>query len=209
LVQLRARETIETFDVQFRELMLSFRKHTGVWPRHIVVLRDGVSDSEMIRTASIELHCIRKSWAMLSDDCVESRPTYTYITIQKRHLTRFYQPADGQDGYKTYVNVPSGTVVDSVVVSPVLFDFYLASQIGVIEMCYRLCFLYARCRIPVSLPCPVYYAHRVCEKAKEVYKSLLNRKVFDNLSEENHDRRKIEIEKRLSVNHQYPGMHFV
>ncbi|KAK5976554.1 Piwi domain protein, partial [Trichostrongylus colubriformis] len=94
-----------------------------------------------------------------------------------------------------YVNVSSGTVVDNVVVSPKFFDFYLASQIGALgttrpahytvvrddwmlspdkiyEMCYRLCFLYARCRIPVSLPCPVYYAHRVCEKAKDVYKSL-------------------------------------
>ncbi|KAE9420505.1 hypothetical protein Angca_003045, partial [Angiostrongylus cantonensis] len=112
-------------------------------------------------------------------------------------------------------NLPSGTVVDNVVVSPILFDFYMASQIGVMvgammhytrklrdtnfvlqgtarpshytvvfddwglsadkiyEMCYRLCFLYARCRTPVSLPCPVYYAHRACEKAKEVYKSLL------------------------------------
>uniref|UniRef100_A0A0K0CZW3 Piwi domain-containing protein n=1 Tax=Angiostrongylus cantonensis TaxID=6313 RepID=A0A0K0CZW3_ANGCA len=145
----------------------------------------------------------------LTNDCPESKPTYTYITIQKRHLTRFYQPGYGQDGCKNYVNLPSGTVVDNVVVSPILFDFYMASQIGVMEMCYRLCFLYARCRTPVSLPCPVYYAHRACEKAKEVYKSLLNRKVFDNLSQGDDDRRKIEIERRLSVNRRYPGMHFV
>lgn len=231
LVQMRARETVERFDFQFRQLMLNFREYTGVWPRHVVVLRDGVSDSEMIRTASIELGCIRKSWIDVSADDIESKPTFTYITIQKRHLTRFYQPTENESGQQTYVNIPSGTVIDNVVVSPTFFDFYMASQIGILgttrpahytvifdewglspdkiyEMCYRLCFLYARCRIPVSLPCPVYYAHRVCEKTKEVYKSLLNRKVFDDLTGD-HDRKKTEIERCLSVHDKYPGMHFV
>ncbi|KAK6014406.1 hypothetical protein OSTOST_20210 [Ostertagia ostertagi] len=105
----------------------------------------------------------------------ELEPTFTYIVIQKRHLTRDSIQTNYKDeqGQETYVNVSSGTVVDNKVVSPQFFDFYLASQIGTLEMCYRLCFLYARCRIPVSLPCPVYYAHRVCEKAKDVYKTLL------------------------------------
>ncbi|KAJ1349767.1 hypothetical protein KIN20_005417 [Parelaphostrongylus tenuis] len=232
LVQMRARETVERFDLQFRKLMLSFHEHTGVWPRHIVILRDGVGDSEMIRTASVELHSIRKSWGTLNNGDIDPRPTFTYITIQKRHLTRFYQPTGDEVEEKAYVNVPSGTVVDNVVVSPTLFDFYLASQIGILgtnrpahytvifdewglspdkiyEMCYRLCFLYARCRIPVSLPCPVYYAHRVCEKAREVYKSLLNRNAFDSFGEEDQEKKKSEIEKLLSVSNDYPGMHFV
>ncbi|VDM66233.1 unnamed protein product [Strongylus vulgaris] len=179
--------------------------HSKVWPRHIVIFRDGVSDSEMLRTAFIELKWIRESWTKMTElDAKELDldVTYTYIVIQKRHITRFYKPSKKENGENMrscdrfrYVNVESGTIVDNVVVSPQLFDFYLASQIGAIgttrpahytvvvdewmlsadqiyEMCYQHCFLYARCRIPVSLPCPVYYAHLVCEKAKEVYKTL-------------------------------------
>ncbi|VDM64423.1 unnamed protein product [Angiostrongylus costaricensis] len=111
----------------------------------------------------------------LTDDSIESKPTYTYITIQKRHLTRFYQPTDE---FPIVCKLPPllfqpylGTTRPSHYT--VVFDEWGLSADKIYEMCYRLCFLYARCRIPVSLPCPVYYAHRVCEKAKEVYKSLL------------------------------------
>ncbi|VDM56534.1 unnamed protein product [Angiostrongylus costaricensis] len=210
-VQMRARETIERFDIQFRELMFNFREHTGVWPRHVVILRDGVCDSEMIRTASAELRFIRKSWEKLTDDCPDSKPTYTYITIQKRHLTRFYQPGDGQDGYKTYVNLPSGTVVDNVVVSPILFDFYMVSQIGVLGTArpshYTVVFdewgLSAD-KIYVCLCSLAFISF-----AMTYMIVVVHRNVFVSLSEEDLDMRKIEIEKRLSVDRRYPGMHFV
>nr|CDJ90208.1 Stem cell self-renewal protein Piwi domain containing protein [Haemonchus contortus] len=229
MAQMAARETVERFETQFVRLMTKFHQHSKVWPRHIVIFRDGVSDSEMLRTAFIELKCLRDSWNKLTFEDPQLEPTFTYIVIQKRHLTRFYQPTKNDEGEETYVNVSSGTVVDNVVVSPTFFDFYLASQIGALgttrpahytvvrddwmltpdkiyEMCYRLCFLYARCRIPVSLPCPVYYAHRVCEKAKEVYKSLNSAHKFDGLSEME---KKQKIEQCLTVPENYPGMHFV
>ncbi|VDL77997.1 unnamed protein product [Nippostrongylus brasiliensis] len=229
MAQMKARETVERFQTQFGQLMIAFHKHSSVWPRHVVIFRDGVSDSEMFTTAFEELECIRKSWKGLTFDDDELEPTYTYIVIQKRHLTRFYYPTE-KNGEQTYDNLPSGTVVDKVISSPRVFDFFLASQIGTLgttrpahytvvydewsqspdkiyEMCYRLCFLYARCRRPVSLPCPVYYAHRVCEKAKEVYKLLHSAHRFDDCREE--QERKARIEECLSVPDEYPGMHFV
>ncbi|KAK6758333.1 hypothetical protein RB195_015882 [Necator americanus] len=229
VAQMKPGETVERFQGQFIRLMTKFRERTGVWPRHIVLFRDGVSDSEMLRTTFLELKCIRDSWKRITVGDADLEPTYTYIVLQKRHLTRFYQPAKDEQGKETYVNVPSGTVVDNTVVSPKFFDFYLASQFGAIgttrpahytvvvdewglsadqiyEMCYRLCFLYARCRIPVSLPCPVYYAHIVCEKAKEVYKALCRNHEFDTVEDA---LKKIRIEERLSVHQEYPGMHFV
>ncbi|EYC02946.1 hypothetical protein Y032_0097g3035 [Ancylostoma ceylanicum] len=230
LAQMKPKETVECFEKQFIRLMTKFHEHSHVWPRHIVVLRDGVSDSEMLRTAFLEMKWIRDAWKRLTADDVELEPTYTYIVIQKRHITRFYQPSKDEQGRETYVNISSGTVVDNVVVSPKLFDFYLASQFGAIgttrpahytvvldewmlsadqlyEMCYKLCFLYARCRIPVSLPCPVYYAHLVCEKAKEVYKTLCRNHEFDGIVDV--DLKKIRIEERLATHKDYPGMHFV
>ncbi|KAK6061790.1 piwi domain protein [Cooperia oncophora] len=59
MAQMRARETVELFETQFKRLMTKFHEHSKVWPRHIVVLRDGVSDSEMLRTATVELQCMR------------------------------------------------------------------------------------------------------------------------------------------------------
>ncbi|KAL6744129.1 hypothetical protein Aduo_017096 [Ancylostoma duodenale] len=228
--QMKGKETVECFDKQFIRLMTKFHEHSHVWPRHVVVLRDGVSDSEMLRTAFLELKWIRDSWKRLTAGDDELEPTYTYIVIQKRHLTRFYQPSKDEQGKETYVNISSGTVVDNVVVSPKLFDFYLASQFGAIgttrpahytvvfdewmlnadqiyEMCYKLCFLYARCRIPVSLPCPVYYAHIVCEKAKEVYKTLCSNHEFDGIQDV--ELKKNRIEDCLTAHKDYPGMHFV
>ncbi|RCN49800.1 piwi domain protein [Ancylostoma caninum] len=228
--QMKPKETVECFEQQFNRLMTKFHEHSHVWPRHIVVLRDGVSDSQMLSTAFLEMKWIRDAWKRLTADDAELEPTYTYIVIQKRHLTRFYQPSKDEQGKETYVNISSGTVVDNVVVSPKLFDFYLASQFGAIgttrpahytvvldewmlsadqiyEMCYKLCFLYARCRIPVSLPCPVYYAHIVCEKAKEVYKTLCSNHEFDGI--EDVDLRKNRIEDSLTAHKDYPGMHFV
>lgn len=228
LAQMKARETVERFETQFSRMMLKFHEHSKVWPRHVVILRDGVSDSEMFRTAFIELKYIRDSWKRITHDDETLEPTYTYIVLQKRHVTRFYVPAKDSKGNDTFVNVPSGTVVDQVISSPRIFDFYLASQFGALgttrpthytvvyddwmlnpdkiyEMCYRLCFIYARCRIPVSLPCPVYYAHLVCEKMKEVYKT--HGSEFDAYTEESE--KKDVIEKYLTVPEHYPGMHFV
>ncbi|KIH52724.1 piwi domain protein, partial [Ancylostoma duodenale] len=149
--QMKGKETVECIEKQFSRLMTKFHEHSHVWPRHVVVLRDGVSDSEMLRTAFLELKWIRDSWKRLTAGDDELEPTYTYIVIQKRHLTRFYQPSKDEQGKETwvisfnpfekeylvlipaqYVNISSGTVVDNVVVSPKLFDFYLASQFGAI-----------------------------------------------------------------------------
>ncbi|KHJ87079.1 piwi domain protein [Oesophagostomum dentatum] len=258
--QMAARETVERFEYQFRRLMIKFQKVPfdstyrrlastycclSRWCERFGDVADCFHRAKMHQARIYFLMLIflnfmmlffvmempPDSWTTLTHADPDLDVTYTYIVIQKRHITRFYQPSGKDDkGNATYVNVLSGTVIDNTVVSPKLFDFYLASQIGAIgttrpahytvvvdewmlsadqiyEMCYKLCFLYARCRIPVSLPCPVYYAHLVCEKAKEVYKTLNSRHEFDGVEEL--ELRKNEIERRLAVHEAYPGMHFV
>ncbi|KAK5965456.1 Piwi domain protein [Trichostrongylus colubriformis] len=109
MAQMAARETVERFETQFVRLMTKFHEHSKTWPRHIIIFRDGVSDSEMLRTAFIELECISNSWKRLTFDDPQLEPTYTYIVVQKRHLTRFYQPSKDQEGKETahgFVVVP-------------------------------------------------------------------------------------------------------
>ena len=57
-------------------------------------------------------------------------PTITLIVVGKRHHVRFF-PRDEREGDRSG-NCPAGTVVDSDVVNPVEFDFYLQSHGGLL-----------------------------------------------------------------------------
>ena len=57
-------------------------------------------------------------------------PTITLIIVGKRHHVRFF-PRNDNEGDRSG-NCPAGTVVDSGVVNPVEFDFYLQSHGGLL-----------------------------------------------------------------------------
>ncbi|CAD6190045.1 unnamed protein product [Caenorhabditis auriculariae] len=209
LAQMKPKETVEVFHYQFSELITEFKKNMGDLPEHVIVFRDGISDSEMVRTATIELSHFKKQLiALLGRDAL--LPKFTYIVVQKRHTTRFYEIDEEME--KTdenpmqLKNVKSGTIVDEMVVSRMNFDFMLASHHGALvdiyELCYNLCFLSARVRKPISLPAPVHYAHIVCEKAKNIYKYLRRKYPSEMLTA-------TFIEEQLKQHKNYPGMHFV
>ncbi|KAL0398151.1 UNVERIFIED_CONTAM: protein argonaute 2 [Sesamum radiatum] len=129
------------------------------------------------------------------------QPTITLIVAQKRHQTRLFLENVG-DGGPTG-NVPPGTVVDTKIVHPFEFDFYLCSHYGRIgtskavhyivlwdensfmsdqlqKLIYNLCFTFARSTRPVSLVPPVYYADLVAYRGRifqEVAKEFQSRSV--------------------------------
>ncbi|VDM38397.1 unnamed protein product [Toxocara canis] len=167
-----------------RERLLRFYERTKLRPAHIVVFRDGVSNSEFLDTMNEELAHLKTAMNRLASDY---DPTISYVVIQKRHHTRFYVE-DDQYARGNH-NVPPGTVVDDEITSPNMFDFYLCSHLGAIgtsrpahytvlydswnlladqwqQMAYALCHLYARCARSVSIPAPVYYAHLACQRAR-------------------------------------------
>lgn len=215
IAQMKAKETILNFDSQkLKSMILTFYENTRTFPKHVVIFRDGVSNGELMNTTCKELGWIKKTWESFTYERENMElPTFTYIIVQKRHLVRLYKKNESDfgdpDKEKDMYNVPSGTIVDSGIVSPEVYDFYLASQHGAIgttrparyivmfdewqlgadqmqQMCYYLCFLYARCAHPVSLPTPLYYAHLACEKAKEYYKaSVKNQKLPERFSPRN------------------------
>ena len=105
-------------------------------------------------------------------------PTITLIVTQKRHHTRFF-PEGWRDGSSSG-NVLPGTVVDTKVIHPYEFDFYLCSYYGNLgtskpthyhvlwdkhkftsdelqKLIYEMCFTFAKCTKPVSLVPSVYY----------------------------------------------------
>ncbi|KAI0053586.1 argonaute-like protein [Auriscalpium vulgare] len=154
-------------------------------PKRIIFYRDGVSEGQFQQVLDKELPLLKKACERLGIN-----PQITMIVVGKRHHVRFF-PASGQDADRSG-NCPAGTVVDTKVVNPVEFDFYLQSHGGLLgtsrpahynvlydenkftpdglqSLSFALCHVYARSTRSVSIPAPVYYADIVCSRAKHHY----------------------------------------
>ncbi|KAJ2798405.1 hypothetical protein H4R20_004833 [Coemansia guatemalensis] len=184
LIQLPSRQELvgKLRDVVMRHLKL-FYQHTKTKPQHVVFYRDGVSETQFEQVRDRELIEIQRACLSIEPGY---RPEITFLAVLKRHNTRFFPT--GRDGDRTGNCVP-GTVVDRSVTMPTFFDFYLFSHAAIqgtsrpthyfvlhndarftadeIQLLtYHLCYMYAICTRSVSLVPPVYYAHRVADRAR-------------------------------------------
>ncbi|TMW98185.1 hypothetical protein EJD97_004376 [Solanum chilense] len=179
-------EKIVEFGKMCKDLVLTYEKRNSVKPNKIVVFRDGVSDSQFDMVLNEEL-------TDLANAIYESnkyQPAITLVVAQKRHHTRLF-PKEG--------NVSPGTVVDTQIVHPSGFDFYLCSHYGQLgtskathyhvlyddngfisvdlqRLIYNMCFTFARCTKPVSLVPPVYYADLVAYRGRMFQEVLMEMK---------------------------------
>ncbi|KAK0393705.1 hypothetical protein QR680_000362 [Steinernema hermaphroditum] len=175
----------------------AFYKETQLYPAHIVFYRMGCSRSLMDETSKRELRCIFgtiKDMAALAPQGLFD-PTVTYIQIERNHQKRFKVDEQNLRMPQGYAgswnnNVPAGTVVEKVVTSAKVFDFYLCSHHGALgtsrptryivyydDWCltadqiqhasFCLCFLTSNCTRAVSIPAPTYYASKGCERGRK------------------------------------------
>ncbi|GJR07869.1 argonaute 2-like protein [Tanacetum coccineum] len=177
--QKHRKEEIVNFGSLCLDLIKSYVKENGVRPNKIIVFRDGVSDGQFDMVLNKEMVDLKKT--IYTE---QYRPWITFVVAQKRHTTRLF-PNSGRD----VGNVPPGTVVDTTIVHPFEFDFYLCSHFGGIgtskpthysviwdenkfssdemqKLVYHLCYTFARCTKPVSLVPPVYYADLVAYRGR-------------------------------------------
>ncbi|XP_055805011.1 protein argonaute 2-like [Solanum dulcamara] len=177
-------EKILNFGQMCKDLVDTYARLNSVKPNRIVVFRDGVSESQFDMVLNQEL-------SDLANTIYEShyRPAITLVVAQKRHHTRLF-PAVGSG------NVLPGTVVDTKIVHPSDFDFYLCSHYGQLgtskpthyhvlwdengftsdslqTLIYHMCFTFARCTKPVSLVPPVYYADLVAYRGRMFQEVLM------------------------------------
>ncbi|XP_057952934.1 protein argonaute 2-like [Malania oleifera] len=187
--QAHRKEKIVNFGNMCAELVDTYAKHNKVKPEKIVVFRDGVSEGQFDMVLNEELVDLKKA-IQTKDYC----PTITLIVARKRHPTRLF-PESPRDGGAAG-NVPPGTVVDTKIVHPFEFDFYLCSHYGSLgtskpthyhvlwdehgftsdqlqQLIYNLCFTFARCTKPVSLVPPVYYADLVAYRGRMYQEALM------------------------------------
>ncbi|GAA5968532.1 hypothetical protein JCM3765_006724 [Sporobolomyces pararoseus] len=153
-------------------------------PTQIIVTRDGVSEGQLSAVVQSEVLAIKAA-------CRELDPKYNpkmlYIVCAKRHNIRFFASNPG-DQDRTG-NLPAGTVVDSGVTHPYLFEFYLQAHAGLKgtakptryicildeigytsdqleKLLNSLCYNFGRATRSVSLVPTAYYADIVAGKAR-------------------------------------------
>ncbi|KAM5587205.1 hypothetical protein ABKV19_005911 [Rosa sericea] len=176
-------ESISNFGDMVLELVESYFRINKVKPEKIVVFRDGVSEGQFDMVLNEELLDLKRALGTIN-----YFPTITLIVAQKRHHTRLFQ----ENGRS---NVSPGTVVDTRIVHPFEFDFYLCSHYGSLgtskpthyyvlwdehsftsdqlqKLIYDLCFTFARCTKPVSLVPPVYYADLVAYRGRLYHETM-------------------------------------
>jgi len=149
------------------EAAKQFEKINKTAPQHIIFLRDGLNSS---RIAQSEANALKSSM---------EQTKFTYVLLNKKNnLKVFFCDKT------SYSNIPPGTLIDDVVVSPDQFDFYLISQksnqglsaathYNVIFdnfkvqtndlhlFLYKLCYLYYNWTGGIRVPAPCHYAKKL------------------------------------------------
>uniref|UniRef100_J3MKR5 Piwi domain-containing protein n=2 Tax=Oryza brachyantha TaxID=4533 RepID=J3MKR5_ORYBR len=151
-------------------------------PEQLIFYRDGVSEGQFNQVLEKEVPDIVKAWKSVYG----LEPRITFIVVRKRHHTRLFPPYYTE---RVNVNVPPGTVVDRKICHPREFDFFLCSHAGIKGTCRpshyhvlrddnkftaddlqsvtnNLCYIYTSCTRSVSIPPPVYYAHKLAFRAR-------------------------------------------
>ncbi|KAJ6873857.1 hypothetical protein NC651_032641 [Populus alba x Populus x berolinensis] len=189
-----------------------FQTSKGHKPKQIIVFsctrdafeiafhfRDGVSESQFNQVLNIELEQIIKAYQHLGEVDI---PKFTVIVAQKNHHTKLFQAGGGTENvppglplsHTVYSNVlhgarcvyplsfSPGTVVDTKIVHPRNYDFYMCAHAGMIgtsrpahyhvlldeigfspddllNLVHSLSYVYQRSTTATSIVAPICYAH--------------------------------------------------
>ncbi|KAF7824810.1 protein argonaute 4A-like [Senna tora] len=170
----------------FRELLEDFIATSGSRPEHIIIFRDGVSESQFNQVLNIELDQIIQACKHYKDNW---NPKFTLIIAQKNHHTKFFHARAA----KTGENVPPGTVIDNGICHPKNNDFYMCAHTGRIgtsrpthyhvlcneigfstdglqELVHCLSYVYQRSTTAVSVVAPICYAHLAAAQVAQFIK---------------------------------------
>ncbi|OMH79774.1 Protein argonaute 18 [Zancudomyces culisetae] len=177
-------EIIQDLKGMLITLLNSCRTGIKAVPMQVVFYRDGVSEGQFNEVMAHEVKAINEAYAHYNSAL---KPKITFVIVAKRHHTRLF-PANNEAAERTGNCLP-GTVVDTTIVHPHRFDFYLQSHSGLQgtakpllytvlrddigftpddlqSVSFSLCHMYSIATKSVSLVTPAYFAHRVAFRAR-------------------------------------------
>ncbi|KAK0407260.1 hypothetical protein QR680_019107 [Steinernema hermaphroditum] len=156
-------------------------------PKHIVIMRDGISEGQYSMAVCDEMAALRAGLKLVDPDY---NPTFTVVVATKRHNKRFF----GTDG-RGYVNTEPGTVIDNTVVRKDVPEFFLQSHFplqGTVKIPQYnkvyddanftmdelqafvncLCHTHQIVNLAVSIPEPIYQADELAKRGKNNFNEL-------------------------------------
>jgi len=177
-------EIIEELQEGIRSHLIKFYNTSKFKPQRVIVYRDGISEGQQAQAFEFEVAAIRNACNALEENY---SPLITFISVQKRHHIRFI-PGRGSLTDKSGNAMP-GTVIDTDIIHPTRFEFYLCSHPGlqgtsrptkyqvlldennmtadeIQDMTYKMCYTYGRSTSSVSVVPAVYYAHLAAFRAR-------------------------------------------
>ncbi|MFH4979191.1 hypothetical protein AB6A40_005900 [Gnathostoma spinigerum] len=108
------------------ESMTKFKESRGVIPKHIVILRDGISEGQYRYVRENEVEQVKRACASTGGS--KYHPHITFLVATKMHNMRIYKQNIDRRGKPSEQNVKPGLVVDECVVNPIYNEFYLNSH---------------------------------------------------------------------------------
>ncbi|CAD5235548.1 unnamed protein product [Bursaphelenchus xylophilus] len=183
----RRDEKISIIDMILKTVIDRYNKHRGKMPRRIIIYRNGCSEGQFTSVLKFEIPILKETLRRLKCDA-----QITMIVPNRQHNIRFYPP-NSRPGDKPWdQNLEPGTAIDSVVVHPTFFEFYLLSHqarqgtakaprytviydenhlsLGDAEnMTYALCYGHQIVACTVGLPAPCYIADCYAERGRNIY----------------------------------------
>ncbi|RHZ83751.1 hypothetical protein Glove_87g118 [Diversispora epigaea] len=186
--QMLRNHTIEEFNLMVLGLVKQYKENNGDFPDQIVFYRQGIGECRILKIMDEEILPLEDELKKLYFYSLKDPPKFTFVIAQKRHHARFV-PVNDEDADPNGGNCLPGTVIDTGIVVPQYFTFFLqshASPLGtacstyyhvirnggdfskdeMYKLTYKLCFLSARCNLAISHVTPLHYAHYIANQAK-------------------------------------------
>ncbi|KAF7897184.1 hypothetical protein EAF00_005412 [Botryotinia globosa] len=191
-------ESIADLADMIGERLDKYRRVNDSLPEHILFYRDGVSESQYGMVVNDEIPLIKagcRAAGARGEKGDNWCPKITLLVVGKRHHTRFFPKLAKNDDFNN--NLPSGLVIDSGVITPNHFSFYLQSHDSALgtarsahyiviinesdytpesiqETTNTICFTGSRAFKALSVCTPAKYADILCDRMRCYMKPALD-----------------------------------
>jgi len=158
--------------------------------QRIVVIRDGVADTQFWSICEGEVQELKNAIAG-NQAYAGKKPLILYIVAQKRNICRLGADKDGN-----IITPPAGTVLDNTITGRKTDNFYMVPHKAIIgsakpihfhvfqndmklslnqieDLLFKLCHLHPGCTRSVSLPLPLYNAHKLGYRMGQVFRAAM------------------------------------